>query len=404
MVTERLTAMVFGGTGMGDEASSTRSAAQLSEEADLKALVGVSVVQAGMVVALAGSTVVAGAQSYDLIEAAKKEGRVTTMAVADDWCGYGAIRDAFETKYGIEVVDLNANATSTDQLEALTADRDRATKEGPDVVDVTIAVAQQAADAGLTQPYRVATWDSIPEALKDADGQWTGDYFGVMAFEVNADVVKTLPADWSDLLGDGYAKSVALAGSPSASVQALQGVLAAGLSREPGDVAKAAEAGMEFFGELNANGNFLPVAGTAATLVDKSTPIVVRWDYLALKDRDALKADGPKIEVVVPKTGVVGGAFAQAISANAPHPNAAKLWLEFLYSDEGQLAWLKAYCHPVRFKDLAESGKVPQEIQDSMPPAAAYEDVIFLSPADQMKAGTAISEGWESRVGAEVTR
>jgi putative spermidine/putrescine transport system substrate-binding protein len=378
----------------------------MTQEADVKGIVNVTVVS----MALAGSalmalTAVAGAQSYELIEAAKKEGRVTTMALAEDWCGYKDIKDAFETKYGIEIVDLNANASSTEQLEALQADADRSgDKEGPDVVDVTIAVAAQAAASGLTQPYKVATWDTIPDGLKHPDGLWIGDYFGVMAFEVNADVVKTLPADWADLLGDGYAKSVALAGSPNASVQALQGVLAAGLSRSAGDVSKAADAGMEFFAELNANGNFLPVAGSAATVADKSTPILVRWDYLALKDRDALKADGPKVEVVIPKSGVVGGAFAQAISANAPHPNAAKLWLEYLYSDEGQLAWLKAYCHPVRFKDLVEGGKVPEDVAATMPPAEAYEGAVFLTPDEQLAAGSAISEQWEATVGAEVTR
>ena len=56
----------------------------------------------------------------------------------------------------------------------------------------------------------------------------------------------------------------------------------------------------------------------------------------------ALK-DNPAVEVVVPKSGVLAGVYVQAISAFAPHPNAAKLWMEYLYSDEGQLVWLKGY-------------------------------------------------------------
>lgn len=353
---------------------------------------------------LAGSAAVAAAQSYELIAAAKEEGALTTMALAEDWCGYGELIKGFEAKYGIEITDLNPNASSSEQLEALRADKGRETGEGPDVVDVTIPIAALAAAEGLLEPYRVATWDTIPDQLKDAEGRWVGDYYGVIAFEVNADVVKKLPENWADLLGSDYAKSVALAGNPAASVQALQGVLAAGLSNAGGDLERAAEAGLQFFADLNANGNFLPVAGGVATLADKSTPIVIRWDYLALKDRDALKADGPKIEVVVPRTGVVGGAFAQAISANARHPNAARLWMEYLYSDEGQLAWLKAYCHPVRFKDLIDSEKVPQEVRDSMPLAAAYDSVVFLTPEQQAEAGAAIAERWGTMVGAEVTR
>ena len=89
----------------------------------------------------------------------------------------------------------------------------------------------------------------------------------------------------------------------------------------------------------------MPVIGKAASLAQGTTPIVVRWDYNALADRDTLKGN-PTVEVVVPKTGVVAGVYVQAISAYAPHPNAAKLWMEYLYSDEGQLGWLEGLLPP----------------------------------------------------------
>ena len=97
----------------------------------------------------------------------------------------------------------------------------------------------------------------------------------------------------------------------------------------------------------------MPVIGKAASIAQGATPIIVCWDYNALAGRDKLKGN-PKVDVVVPKTGVVAGVYVQAISAYAPHPNAAKLWLEYLYSDEGQLGWLKGYCHPIRFNDLVD--------------------------------------------------
>ena len=87
----------------------------------------------------------------------------------------------------------------------------------------------------------------------------------------------------------------------------------------------------------------------------------------------------------MPKTGVVAGVYVQAISAYAPHPNAAKLWMEYLYSDEGQLGWLKGYCHPIRFNDLVKNGKVPQELLDKLPPAAAYEKAVFPTLDEQAR-------------------
>ena len=88
----------------------------------------------------------------------------------------------------------------------------------------------------------------------------------------------------------------------------------------------------------------------------------------------------------MPKTGVVAGVYVQAISAYAPHPNAAKLWMEYLYSDEGQLGWLKGYCHPIRFNDLAKSGEIPQDLLDKLPPAAAYEAAVFPTLDEQAAA------------------
>ncbi len=112
----------------------------------------------------------------------------------------------------------------------------------------------------------------------------------------------------------------------------------------------------------------MPVIGKAATLAQGQTPILITWDYNALAGRDTLNGN-PPVDVVVPKTGVVAGVYVQAISAYAPHPNAAKLWMEYLYSDEGQLGWLKGYCHPIRFNDLAKNGKIPQDLLDKLPPA-----------------------------------
>src|SRR5207302_11401217 len=114
--------------------------------------------------------------------------------------------------------------------------------------------------------YKVSTWSTIPESQKDADGYWYGDYYGVLAFEVNKDIVKKSPADWPDLLGADYKNSVALAGDPRTANQAVKGVFAAGLSAANGEVGKAASEGLKYFATLNKNGNFVPVIGKAASV------------------------------------------------------------------------------------------------------------------------------------------
>jgi putative spermidine/putrescine transport system substrate-binding protein len=341
-------------------------------------------------------------QSMDsLVAAAKAEGMLTTIALPHDWCGYGELINSYKTKYGIRVNELNPDAGSGDEIEAIKANKGNKGPQAPDVIDVGLSFGPAAKKEGLTMPYKVATWDSIPADQKDPEGHWYGDYYGVLGFEVNKDIVKNVPQDWADLLKPEYKNAVALAGDPRTSSQAIQGVYAAGLAMSGGDHGKAAEAGLKFFADLNKAGNFVPVIGKAASLAQGATPIIIRWDYNALSDRDTLKGN-PQVEVVVPKTGVVAGVYVQAISAFAPHPNAAKLWMEHLYSDEGQLAWLKGYCHPIRFQDLVKNNKVPKDLLDKLPPAEAYERAVFPTLEQQDAAKAVITGQWDKVVGANV--
>jgi len=348
------------------------------------------------------TTAIASAQSDELVAAAKAEGQLTTIALPHDWCGYGDVIAGFKAKYPeITINELNPDAGSGDEIEAIKANKDNKGPQAPDVIDVGLSFGPSAKADGLIQPYKVATWDSIPDSAKDADGFWYGDYYGVLSFQVNKDIIKEAPADWADLLKPEFANAVALAGDPRASNQAIQGVYAAGLSKGAAAGEAAGTAGLEFFKELNAAGNFVPVIGKAATLAQGQTPVLITWDYNALAGRDTLNGN-PPVDVIVPKTGVVAGVYVQAISAYAPHPNAAKLWMEYLYSDEGQLGWLKGYCHPIRFNDLAKNGKIPQELLDKLPPAAAYEAAVFPTLDEQAKSKEAITKNWDAVVGANV--
>jgi putative spermidine/putrescine transport system substrate-binding protein len=350
---------------------------------------------------VASSAIAAAAPSEDLIAAAKKEGSLTTIALPHDWCGYGDVIAGFKAKYGLTVNELNPDAGSGDEVEAIKANKGNTGPQAPDVIDVGLSFGPTAKKDGLLQPYKVSTWDSIPDSAKDADGSWTGDYYGVLSLMVNKDLIKDAPKDWADLLKPEFANSVALAGDPRASNQAIQAVYAAGLSTGAAAGEAAGTAGLDFFKKLNAAGNFVPVIGKPATLAQGQTPILINWDYNNLAGRDTLKGN-PPTDIVIPATGVVAGVYVQAISAYAPHPNAAKLWLEYLYSDEGQIGWLKGYCHPIRFNDLAKKGAIPKDLLDKLPPAAAYEKAVFPSLDEQGKAKEAVTKNWDSVVGASV--
>ena len=336
-----------------------------------------------------------------LVEEAKKEGQLTTIALPRDWLNYGAVLDSFKSKYGLTINELDPNAGSGDEINAIKANAGNSGPQAPDVIDVGFTFGPSSKQGGLLQPYKVATWSTIPDDVKDADGYWYGDYYGVLSFMINSDVVTTPPQDWKDLLKPDYKGQVALAGDPRTSNQAIQSVYAAALAN--GGSLDNAQPGLDFFAQLNSAGNLVPLIATNATLASGETPIVITWDYLALGGRDSLNGN-PPVEVVIPSSAVFGGVYVQGISAYAPHPYAARLWMEHLYSDEVQLIWMAAYGTPIRINDLAKNNKIPAEVSSKRPSAELYAKTVFPSVAQLETATQVITSGWDSTVKVDVQK
>ena len=337
-----------------------------------------------------------------LYEEAKKEGALSTIALPDDWLNYGEIKKVFFAKFpGLKYTDLDPQAGSQDEINAIKANKDNKGPQNPDVVDVGFAFAPTLKNEDLCLPYKVATWDTIPNDLKDPDGCWYGDYYGVMSFAVNKAVIKNPPQDWADLLKPEYKNSIALAGDPLSSNQAQQTVYAAALAN--GGNHENVTPGLDFFAKLAKSGNLVPVIGDQSKLAKGETPILITWDYLALGYKDVLKGN-PEIEVIIPKSFVFGGVYIQAINKYSPRPNAAKLWMEFLYSDEGQLLWLKGYGHPIRYNDLVKRNVIPADLAAKLPPAELYAKAFFPTGAQVSAARKAVGDNWEKVVGTKIAK
>ena len=331
-----------------------------------------------------------------LIAAAQAEGTLTTIALPHDWCNYGEAIETFKSKYGLEVNELNPDAGSGDEVEAIKANKDNKGPQAPDVIDVGFAFGPSSKAENLLMPYKVSTWDSIPDAVKDPEGYWYGDYYGVLSFLINTDVQPEVPQDWADLLDAKYNGQVALSGDPRTSNQAIQSVYASGLAN--GGTLDDAQPGLDFFAKLNQADNLVPLIANNGLVAKGETPVRITWDYNALAAVDSF-AGNPKAAVVIPATGRFAGVYVQAISAYAPHPNSAKLWMEFLYSDEGQLIWMKGYCHPAREADMRSRGVIPQDLLDKLPDVSG---AVFPSVEQLDAAKKLITENWDSVVGADI--
>jgi putative spermidine/putrescine transport system substrate-binding protein len=324
-----------------------------------------------------------------LVAAAKKEGQLNVIALPPDWANYGEIIKTFEQKYGIKVNSAQPDGSSQDEVNA--AKQLKGTKRAPDVFDLGLNVAL--ANGDLFAPYQVRTWKDIPEALKQPSGKYFSDYGGYMSIGYDAKKVPA-PMSMTDLLKPAYKGKVALNGDPTQAGAAFSGVVAAALGS--GGSADDVAPGVDYFGRLKAKGNFLPVDPTPATIESGQTPVVIDWDYLNAAQTASLSG---KVDwkVVVPENAVVGSYYVQAINAGAPHPAAARLWEEFLFSDQGQNLWLKGSARPVRADAMASAGTIDKAAYAKLPKVSG--EPVFLTSEQTDKAQKYVSEHWKQAVG-----
>ena len=333
-----------------------------------------------------------------LVAAAKAEGELNVITLPRDWCNYGEMMDTFSTKYGIKVNSLNPDGGSADEIQAIIDNKENKGPQAPDVIDVGPAYGPLAKDQGLITPYKVATWDTI-EGANDPDGYYYVDYSGVMVLEVNSDIVKDLPQSYKDLLDPKYKGQIALAGDPRASNQAAQSVYAAALAN--GGSLDNIQPGLDFFKQLNTMGNLLPLIADSGPIGKGETPITFQWSWNAYANKDTFNGN-PNIDIVYPSDVNWGGYYYQAISAYAPHPAAARLWEEYLYSDEGQSLWVKGYCAPARLADLNSRNVLSDELKAKLPDPALLASSIVPSGDQLSAARAAVKDQWDSVVGLDI--
>ena len=234
----------------------------------------------------------------DLEKAAKEEGALNVIALPHDWSNYGEVIESFKKKYPeIKVTELNPNASSKEELDA--AKTNKGTDAAPDVFDVGQAIAATSTD--YFAPYKVQAWDKIPDTAKDADGAYYADYTGIMSVGWNADKYGDI-SSLDDLLDPKFAGTV-----------------------------DSGQTGVVFDWTYNQ-------ASYKKELKDKG----VNWKYKTF----------PKAQVV--------SYYNQAINKDAPHPAAARLWEEYLYTADAQNLWFKGGANPVLLDSMKEDGTVDQ--------------------------------------------
>jgi putative spermidine/putrescine transport system substrate-binding protein len=326
-----------------------------------------------------------------LVKAAKAEGELNVITLPANWANYGNIMKAFTAKYGIKINSANPDGSSQDEINAM--EQLKGQSRAPDVLDMGTAFAIQADQKGLLTPYKVATWDNIPAGSKASDGTWYDDYGGFVAIGYNPAKVKVAPTSFKDLLNPMYKKQVAINGNPTQASAAFSAVYAAALAN--GGSLDNIQPGIDYFKKLNQVGNFVPVTAGPTTVESNQTPIVIWWDYLLASE---ISSSVKGFKVVIPSDGHYAAYYDQAINKDAPHPAAARLWEEFLYSTTGQNLWLAGKARPIELPTLIKDGTVNAADNAALPPAPSGT-ISFPTQSQQDAAEKVVAQQWSSVTG-----
>jgi putative spermidine/putrescine transport system substrate-binding protein len=339
----------------------------------------------------------AGGGMDALVAAAKKEGSLNVITLPRTWANYGKIMDDFTAKYGIKITDTNPNGSSGDEINAI--EKEKSLSSAPDVVDVGNSHALP--NTNLFSSYEVATWSDIPTALKDANGKWFGDYGGYISIGCVAAKVAPAPCPktFADLINPSYTAAykgkVAMSGDPTSANAAFSAVWAASLAS--GGSLDDIKPGIQFFAKLKSNGEYNAVVDTESTIEAGSTPITVDWEFNNSQFASDLKAKAIDMTVAIPTDGLYSAYYDQAVSKYAPHPAAARLWEEYLYSTIGQNDFMGGYARPAEFAAMQSANTLDATDEKNLPTVSGT--VNYPTATQLTSAQNTITTSWASALG-----
>lgn len=350
-----------------------------------------------------------------LIKAAQKEGKLNVITLPRDWANYGEAMDLFSKAFGIKITDDNPDGSSAYEIQTV---KTAPASKVPDAVDVGITYGSD--NSNLFSPYKVVNWRDITPTYKDANGRWYGDYAGVIALSYDTSIPKA-PTSFNDLKDPAFKNMVAIGGDPSGAQEALMSVFAANLANS--GTAANVQNGIDYFKSLKNSGNFVTVLANGQNLLAGAYKVSFSWSFNGPGAVATAAAAGKSIKYVIPSDAVIKGTpYIMAIPFNAPHPAAARLWTEFLYSENrgkssktigstkgmtglkifttingGQNIWIAGGALPIEYDAMvAKHLNAAAPVGYSIPSGAK---IVTPSPTEQDTAKTLLKAQWPAIAG-----
>lgn len=319
----------------------------------------------------------------ELERAARSEGHLASVGMPDDWANWRGVWADLRRLYGIEHVDTDMS--SAEEIAKIEAERGNASV---DIGDVGFEFGAIAKARGITRAYKPSTWAQVPDWAKDADGHWALAYTGTIAFAVNTRRVKAVPRSWKDLFA-GNAR--VLVGEVGRAAQSNAGVLSAAVALG-GDETRLAPA-LAAFAPLARQHRLVMTNSSPALMERAEADVFVMWDFNALSYRDKIP-NAADYEILIPADGSITSGYTTILNRNAPHPNAAMLAREFIFSDAGQIQLARGNARPIRADSLA----LPDDVRRKLIANAQYRSARAVRPAIWTEEVKKLPRAWQHEV------
>ena len=295
--------------------------------------------------------------------------KLYVYAVQSGWMNWPSVMEAFKQQHGVELNDDDRSSG-----EALQDARSHADNPTHSAFNGGYSYAIQAMNDDLTQAYKPANWDKVPDDAKTENGHCTGTRKVTTALTYRKDIYEERgldePETWEDLLQPEIMQDLALQ-TPQAAVG-----LAAALSvnNARGGSLDDVQPVIDYFNEIQEGGaeftdNFL------AQFTRGEYASFIRYDYSGLDlkyNNDDLAEEDVGVALLSGENGNKGAfnaLYGYAMLANAPNPDAVKLFMDYVLSLEGQQHFLDAYARPIRASEL--------DMPDEFPPQSRYDETEF---------------------------
>ncbi len=316
-----------------------------------------------------------------IIEGAKAEGQVVSVGMPDEWADWGSLWKSVTSTYGLTHNDTDMS--SSEELQMFKTEGKAGTK---DMGDVGYSFVGQAVSEDLVQGYKTSYWDAVPDWAKGEDGKWMVAYTGVTTFLVNTDQVSKIPTSWQDIRDGDY--KVAL--GPLSGGNA-QGAFIASTYAFGGDMDNI-QPGIDFWTEMAEKGRINTLDITKANFESGEIAVGVVWSFQGTPYSKEITQY--KMSAVVPSDGALQNGYASVINKYAPHPHAAALTREVMFSDEGQTYLALAGAIPTR-----EDFKIAAEYADQVIDMSGVAKAVVITDADAYSAACETAKTrWEEEI------